>query len=281
MITKENIHDQITLIRPKDASKLRLGELWKARELFYFFAWRDIKVRYKQTFLGVGWAILQPAITAAIFTIFFNRIAKIDTGYINVPYVVFAYLGLTYWGAFSSATSNISNSIIGNSGVINKIYFPRLIPPFSAAALAIVDFAFAMIVFVVLIVLFGVSINIVGLLWIIPSVLALIFAALAMGLIFASLNVKYRDARSALPFIIQAMFFMTPVIYPISMIPQKYQILAYLNPATGPISSVKSAIFNQPIEWAGLSISLVCSLVLFTIGLIAFKKSERLFPDYL
>lgn len=281
MIEKDSIHKEITLIRPRDASRLRLNELWKARELFYFFAWRDIKVRYKQTFLGVGWAVLQPAITAAIFTVFFNRVAKIDTGSINVPYPVFAYLGLTYWGAFAAATSNVSMSIIGNSGVINKVYFPRLIPPFSAIALAMVDFAFAMFVFVVLVAIFSVQINLVGLLWIIPSLFLVMFASLSIGLIFASLNVKYRDAKSALPFIIQAMFFMTPVIYPITMIPEKYQLLAYLNPATGAITSVKSMLFSQPISWQGLAISTACSLVLFIVGLIAFKKSERLFPDYL
>jgi len=281
MSSEENVHNQITIIQPKDASRLRLTELWQARELFYFFAWRDIKVRYKQTFLGVGWAVLQPAITAAIFTIFFNRVAKIDTGSVNVPYAVFAYLGLTYWGAFSAATTNVSTSIIGNSGVINKIYFPRLIPPFSAVALAMVDFLFAMAVFIILVLIFGVSISLVGILWIIPSLFCLMFAALSMGLIFASLNVKYRDARSALPFIIQAMFFMTPVIYPITMIPDKYQMLAYINPATGPIVTIKNAMFNQPIDWTGFGISLACSVVLFTVGLIAFKKSERLFPDYL
>lgn len=268
-------------IGPKSGSKTGLRELWVYRELFYFFAWRDIKVRYKQTFLGVGWAVLQPMITAAIFTVFFNRVAKIDTGSLNVPYAVFAYLGLTYWGAFSGATSNVSNSILSNSGVINKVYFPRLIPPLAAIALAVVDFIFAIIVFFVLALIFGVSINIVGILLVIPTLLLLMFAALAMGLLFAALNVKYRDVRSALPFIIQAMFFMTPVIYPISMIPEKYQMLAYLNPATGPISAAKAALFGLPINWMGVLISFGVSVVIFIVGLWSFKKAERLFADYL
>lgn len=279
-MTRSQDNSAIT-IKNKQSYKINIKELWAYRELLYFFAWRDIKVRYKQTFLGVGWAVLQPMITAAIFTVFFNKVAKIDTGSINVPYPVFAYLGLTYWGAFSSATSNISNSIIGSSGVINKVYFPRLIPPLSAAALSVVDFFFAIIVFFALILLFRVDINFIGILWLLPSLALLMFAALAMGLLFAALNVKYRDVRSALPFIIQAMFFMTPVIYPITMIPPRYQTLAYLNPATGPISSIKSALFNMPINWTGVAISFGCSLVIFIIGIIAFKRAERHFPDYL
>lgn len=258
-----------------------LRELWVYRELFYFFAWRDIKVRYKQTVLGVGWAVLQPMITAAIFTVFFNRVAKIDTGSVNVPYPVFAYLGLTYWGAFSNATSNVSNSILNNSGVINKVYFPRLIPALASIVLSIVDFAFAIAVFFILIILFGVSISAVGFLWIIPTLGLAMFAALGIGLLFAALNVKYRDMRSALPFIIQATFFMTPVIYPISMIPERFQIYAYLNPAAGSISTIKAAFFGQAIYWEGLLVSIISSIVIFIIGFWAFKKAERHFTDYL
>jgi len=276
-----NVSENIIISSKRSSRQDSLKELWLYRELFYFFAWRDIKVRYKQTFLGIGWAILQPAITAAIFTIFFNRIAKIDTGSMNVPYAVFAYLGLSYWGAFTSATTNVSNSILNSSGVINKVYFPRLIPPLSSIALAIVDFCFAISVFIILVLLFGVSISLVGLLWIIPALALLMFAAFSIGLIFAALNIKYRDARSALPFIIQAMFFMTPVIYPVTMIPEKYQLLAYLNPATGPITSIKTILFNEPTNWTGVLISFAVSLLLFIIGIWAFKRTERLFPDYL
>lgn len=276
-----SVTDTIVISSKKRRHATGLRELWAYRELFFFFAWRDIKVRYKQTFLGIGWAVLQPMITALIFTVFFNRVAKIDTGSLNVPYPVFAYLGLTYWGAFSGATSNVSNSIITNSGVINKVYFPRLIPPLSAIALSVVDFLFAMLVFFVLILLFGVSISPMGILWLLPSLALLMFAALAMGLLFAALNVKYRDVRSALPFIIQAMFFMTPVIYPITMIPEKYQMWAYLNPATGAITSIKAALFSQPMNWTGLLISTCCSVVIFAVGIWAFKRAERLFPDYL
>jgi lipopolysaccharide transport system permease protein len=272
---------QDTIIKANASHKINFRELWLYRELFYFFAWRDIKVRYKQTVLGVGWAVLQPLITAAIFTIFFNRVAKIDTGVANVPYPVFAYLGLTYWGAFSGAVTNVSNSILNNIGVINKIYFPRLIPPLSAIALAFIDFCFAMVIFFVLVLIYHVHITLLGVLLIIPSLFLVMFSSFAIGIVFAALNAKYRDVRSALPFIVQALFFMTPVIYPITMIPQRFQIFAYINPATGAISTVKAGLFNQPINWAGLLISWISSILILLIGLWAFKRTERNFPDYL
>lgn len=258
-----------------------LRELWSSRELILFFAWRDIKVRYKQTILGAGWAVLQPLITALIFTVFFNRVAKIDTGSSAIPYPVFAYLGLTYWGAFSGGLSNVSNSILNNIGVINKIYFPRLVPPLSAIALSLVDFLFAIVVFFILILFFKVNISLVGVLMIFPSIFLAVFAAFAVGLTFAALNAKYRDVRSVLPFLIQALFFMTPVIYPITMIPKKFQIFAYINPATGAINSVKSALFNQPIDWKGLLISWISAFICLIIGVWAFRKAERHFADYL
>jgi lipopolysaccharide transport system permease protein len=276
-----SVTDTVLISANKRRRSTGLHELWVYRELFYYFAWRDIKVRYKQTVLGVGWAILQPMITAAIFTVFFNRVAKIDTGSLSVPYPVFVYLGLTLWGAFSSATTGVSNSILSNSGVVNKIYFPRIILPLASTALSVVDFFFAIIVFFLLLIIFGVSVSLLGYILLIPMLLLIIFAALGMGLLFAALNVKYRDVRSALPFIIQAMFFMTPVIYPVTMIPERFQMLVYLNPAAGPISTIKAAFFNQPIPWNGLALSFAVSLILFMIGYVAFKRAERHFPDYL
>lgn len=276
-----SVTDTIVISPNRKKYSTGLRELWVYRELFYFFAWRDIKVRYKQTFLGIGWAVLQPMITAVIFTVFFNRVARIDTGSLNVPYPVFVYLGLTFWGAFASATSSISNSILNNSGVINKIYFPRIIPALASVVLSIVDFFFAIIVFFVLCLIFGVNITLFGVAWIVPSMALLLFAALGIGLLFAALNVKYRDMRSALPFIIQATFFMTPVIYPISLIPERFQIYSYINPAAGAISSVKSALFGQPIYWNGLIVSLLSAIIIFIIGFMAFKRVERRFTDYL
>lgn len=260
-------------------NSINLRELWLYRELFFFFAWRDIKVRYKQTALGAGWAILQPLLAAAIFTLFFHRVAGISSGVQDVPYPVFAYLGLMYWNTFASGVNTVSNSLVSNSGVLTKVYFPRLIPPLAATALSIVDFFFAGVVFVFILVVFKVTPEMVGVLMMLPSLLLIVVSALGMGIFFAALNVKYRDVRSALPFIVQIMLFVTPVIYPISMIPEKFRELAYLNPAAGAISSVKAGIFGEPISWAGLLISWGSALTMLAIGVLYFKKAERNFAD--
>lgn len=271
--------NNITIIKPDTTSAFSLKELWLYRELIYFFAWRDIKVRYKQTALGVGWAVLQPLLAAAIFTIFFNRVAKIPSGSANIPYPVMAYLGMTFWNCFSGALGTVSNSLIASQGVLTKVYFPRIIPPLSATALSIIDFFFAILVFFGLLVAYRILPSIYGVLMLIPSLLLITLAALGLGLFFAALNVKYRDVRSALPFIIQTGFFVTPVIYPISMIPERFQIYAFLNPATGAISSVKSAMFGDPINWLGLLISWVSAFVMLGLGLWYFKRTEKNFVD--
>ena len=256
-----------------------MRELWLYRELFYFFAWRDIKVRYKQSALGVGWAILQPLLLAIIFTVFFHRIAGISSGDAAIPYAVFAFFGLMYWNSFSNALNTISNSLISNQGVITKIYFPRLIPPLAATALAIVDFFFASLVFIVILLVFGVRPPSLGLLLYLPSLALIVVASLGIGTFFAALNVKYRDVRAALPYIVQTLFFVTPVIYPISLIPIRFRELAYLNPAAGAISSVKAGLFHQPVDWKGLAISWAAASFLLILGIWYFKRTEKNFAD--
>lgn len=267
------------VIEANEKGRINWRELWLHRELFYFFAWRDIKVRYKQTALGAGWAILQPVLATGVFTLFFNRVAKISSGSASIPYPVFAYVGLMYWNVFANGVGTIANSVVGSSGVMSKIYFPRLIPPLSASALSVVDFFFAAIVFVLLMVGFGVVPHPWGILLFLPSLVLLVVASLGLGIFFAALNVKYRDVRSALPFIIQLLFFTTPIIYPITLIPHRFQIFAYLNPGCGAISSVKAGLFGQPINFAGLLLSWISALVLFYIGLWYFKRKEKTFVD--
>jgi len=271
--------DDTIVIEAGKTSRISIKELWLYRELFYFFAWRDIKVRYKQTVLGAGWAILQPLLAAGIFTLFFNHVAKISSGASNVPYPVFAYLGLMYWNAFAAALGTVSNSLLSNSGVLTKIYFPRLIPPLAATALSIVDFFFAAIVFFIIMLGYRVSPGWQGFALIIPSLVLLTVIALGVGLFFAALNVKYRDVRSALPFIIQIWFFVSPVIYPVSYIPARFQSLVYLNPVTGAISSVKQGLFHEANDWHGLLISWVVALIMLAIGLWYFKRTEKNFVD--
>jgi lipopolysaccharide transport system permease protein len=273
--------DDTLVIQAGKTNSFSIKELWLYRELIYFFAWRDIKVRYKQTILGAGWAILQPLLAAMIFTIFFNRVAKIGTGSANIPYPVFAYLGLMYWNAFSGSLTTVSNSLLSNAGVINKIYFPRLIPPLSATALSVVDFCFAVTVFFLLLAGYRILPGWEGVLLIIPSLFLAMVASFSIGLVFAGLNIKYRDVRSALPYLIQIAFFVTPVIYPLSLIPHRFQIYAYINPATGAIGSVKAGIFHQSPNWAGLLISWISTIAFLIFGLWYFKRVEKKLPDYL
>jgi len=225
--------------------------------------------------------VLQPLLAAGIFTLFFNKVAGISSGSSHIPYPIFAYLGLTYWNAFSGALNTVSNSLLSNAGVILKIYFPRLLPPLAATALSIVDFFFAGLVFAILPIIYRVPVQIEGLLLVIPSLLLILLTALGVGLFFAALNVKYRDIRSALPFITQIWFFVTPVIYPLTIIPKRFQMYAYLNPATGAITSVKAGLFNDPVSWKGLAISWMSAIVMTIIGVWYFKRMERNFVDYL
>lgn len=260
-------------------SSLNMRELWSYRELFLFFAWRDIKVRYKQTALGAGWAILQPFLATGVFTLFFNRVAGISSGSATIPYPVFAYLGLMYWNCFSGSLSTVSNSLVTAQGLITKIYFPRLIPPLAAVALSVVDFFFAGVAFVFILLIFKVQPDILGLAMILPSLALIVLGAFGMGVFFAALNVKYRDVRSALPFITQILLFVTPVIYPISLIPERFRIYAYLNPAAGAISAVRAAFFGEPINWAGFGVSVLGAVILIVIGLLYFKRTEKSFVD--
>jgi lipopolysaccharide transport system permease protein len=270
--------DNTTVIKAGQVGKLNLKELWLYRELFYFFAWRDIKVRYKQTAIGAAWAILQPLLATIIFTVFFNKVVGIKAGG-DIPYPVFAYLGLMYWNLFSSSLNTISNSLINNAGVITKIYFPRLLPPLSAGMLSLVDFFFAAVVFLGLLAVFGVFPDLLG---IFPAILAVVLIstfAVGLGIFFAAVNVKYRDVKAALPFLIQIMLFVTPVIYPIEAIPEKYRLLAYINPAAGAITSVRSGLFHSHVDWLGVGISIVVAIAVLIFGVWYFKRAEKNFVD--
>lgn len=269
----------LTIIEPGKGNRLSFSELWNYRELFLFFAWRDIKVRYKQTFIGAGWAILQPVLATGVFTLFFNRIAGIKSGAANIPYAVFAYLGLMYWNSFSSTINTVGNSLLSNTGVITKVYFPRLLPPLSAMALSVVDFFFAAVFFFVLMLGFKLPIHLSGVLLLLPALLLIQLAGLGLGIFFAALNVKYRDVRTALPFITQMLLFATPVIYPASLFPGKLQFLLNFNPAASAINIVRGAFFNMPINWRGVGMSILVVVVIMVLSLIYFKKAERNFVD--
>jgi len=267
-----------TIIRPKKIFHFSdLKELWTYRELLYFFTWRDIKVRYKQTFIGVAWAIFQPFITMVVFSVFFGSLAHIPSE--GVPYPIFVYVGLLFWQFFSNSLGDVSNSLISNASIVTKVYFPRIILPISNILTKFVDFLIASVILIGLMIYYGYTPHLSGLL-IIPVLLLISFlAALGGGLVLASINVKYRDVRYALPFFIQIMMFLTPVIYPPS-IAGKYSWILAINPMTGVIKGARGAILGtEPINWLliGISFGAVCLLSLF--GFYIFKKTERYFAD--
>jgi lipopolysaccharide transport system permease protein len=267
-----------TIIRPKKTFSLNdIKEIWQYRELLYFFTWRDLKVRYKQTAIGALWAIFQPFITMVVFSIFFGKLANMPSD--GIPYPIFVYVGLLLWQFFSSALSDTSNCLVSNQSIITKVYFPRLILPLAATITKLVDFFIASIILVGLMAYYHFLPNLLGLL-ILPLLLFISFlAAVSVGLFLASINVKYRDVRYALPFFIQILMFLTPVIYPAS-IAGKYSWILAINPMTGVLKAARAAILGgAPINWLLLFLSGITCFILLVIGLFYFKKTERYFAD--
>ena len=267
-----------TIIRPKKLFHFSdLKEIWQYKELLYFFTWRDLKVRYKQTAIGVTWAILQPFMTMVVFSVFFGGLAKIPSD--GVPYPIFVYVGLLFWQFFSSALSDTSMTLISNQTIITKVYFPRLILPISSVLTKLVDFAIAAVILVGLMFYYGYMPHLSGFL-LIPLLLIITFmASVGGGLFLAAINVKYRDVRYALPFFIQILMFVTPVIYPAS-IAGKYSTILALNPMMGVIQNARAALLGTaPINWTLLGISFIACFVLLLVGIYVFKKVERYFAD--
>ncbi|MFH1004988.1 MAG: ABC transporter permease [Bacteroidota bacterium] len=264
-------------IKPVGKLTLGLKELWEFRELFYFFTWKDIKVKYKQTVLGVLWAILQPFIMMVVFSVFFGKVIGVPSD--NIPYPIFAFSGLILWNIFSSGVSNASQSMVANANIIKKIYFPRLIIPISAILVALFDFIMAFIVYILLLVYYQFSISPLILLYFPLSILITVIATFGIGTFIAALNVKYRDFRYVIPFLIQLLFFLTPIIYPISMVPQWTKPFLALNPMVGAIDLLRSTIINNELNWQYVTISISSSVILFLFGLYYFRKTEYYFAD--
>jgi len=268
----------ITVIKPgKGWVPLHLRDLWNYRELLYFLVWRDIKVLYKQTVIGAFWAILQPFLTMIVFTIFFGKIAKIPSE--GIPYPVFSYSGLLLWTYFSSAVSSSGNSLVGSSNLITRVYFPRLIIPLSSALSGIVNYSIALVILIFMMFYYGFFPDFSIIL--LPLIVFLAFiSATGLGLWLSALNVKYRDVRYAMPFFIQLLLFATPVIYPVTIIPERFRWLLSLNPISGVIDAHRACILGyKSIDWFSLGISTTVALLIFISGLYFFRRTERFFAD--
>lgn len=251
-------------------------ELWSYRELLYFLTWRDVKVRYKQTLLGAAWAIVQPLFTMIIFSLLFGRLAGIDSA--GIPYPIFAFAGLLPWTFFSNAITNSSNSLVGSANLITKVYFPRLLIPTAAVIAGLVDLAIAFLLLIPLMIYYAVA-PALALLMLLPLVLLTTLLALGVGLWMSALNVKYRDVRYALPFLIQLWMFLSPIIYPSTLVPDKWRWLLLLNPMTGIIEGFRSALFGLSFNWQALVIATVITLGWLLYSTFAFGRVEKKFAD--
>ena len=269
--------EPLVVIQPSQSWRLlSLKDLWAYRELLFFLTWRDVKVRYKQTALGTAWAILQPLFMMIIFTIFFGRLAGIESA--GIPYPLFALAGLVPWTFFSNAITQSGNSLVGSSHLITKVYFPRLIVPAAAMLAGLVDFALAFVLFVVMMVYYSVAPT-THLLFLPVLILLTALFALGVGTWFAALNVKYRDVRFALPFLIQIWLFVSSVILPSSALPQKYRLLLMLNPMSGIIEGYRSALFGLPFDWPAIGAAAAITVAVLGYAIYSFARVERSFAD--
>lgn len=266
----------VRVIRAHRWAALELFDLWSYRELFYILAERDVKVRYKQSALGAAWAVLQPLLTMAIFTVLFGRLGRMPSA--GQPYAIFSYAGLLPWTFFSSVVTNSSNSLINNPNLITKVYFPRLLIPTSAVGAGLMDLMIASLMLLVIMPLYGARFHLTMIMFL-PLVALTAIVSAAVGIFTSALNVKYRDIRYALPFVIQTWMFLTPVIYPVSFLPQRWRWLLMLNPLSGIIEGFRAAIFGGPFDWQGLAISTVIIVALIMGAAYAFRRMELQFAD--
>jgi lipopolysaccharide transport system permease protein len=268
---------RIRLQRSDGWRALNLNELWRYRELLYFLSWRDIKVRYKQTALGVLWAILQPLLTMVVFSIFFGNLAKVPSD--GVPYPIFAFAALVPWTLFANALTQSSNSLVQSANLLKKVYFPRLIIPISSVLAGAVDFAFAFIVLLAMMLFYGV-VPTVNILWL-PFFLALTcVTALGVGLWLSAMNVKFRDVRYTVPFLTQFWLFATPIAYPSSLLSDPWRTVYGLNPMAGVVEGFRWALLGTqgaPSPMILVSVGVACLLLMS--GLYYFRRLERTFAD--
>lgn len=269
--------DATTIIRPpRGWQLLNWREVWAYRELLWVLTARDIKVRYKQTVLGAAWAIVRPVLTMLIFSVLFGYMAKMPSD--GLPYPVFVYAALLPWTFFAAAISTSGQSLVGSSHLVSKVYFPRLIIPLSSVGAGLVDLAISTVVLLLMMLWYGVgwTVN----LFAAPLLVAgLVFAALGVGTLLSALTVAYRDFTHLTPFMVQIWMYVTPVVFPASLVPEKWKWLLFLNPMTGLIEGFRSAFLGRPFDLTGLTTSLAIAAVVFVIGVAYFEKVERRFAD--
>jgi homopolymeric O-antigen transport system permease protein len=272
--------EPLVVIRPRRGLfDLDLSSVWHHRQLLYFFFWRDVKVRYKQTAIGAGWAILQPLTTMTIFTVIFGHLAKIPSD--GFPYAVFAYTGLLPWTFFAASLTRCSASVVGDGNLVSKVFFPRLIMPLAGPLSGLVDFAIGLVILGGLMGWYGLRPS--WALLALPLFLLLaVVTALAVGLFLAALNVRYRDVGYTVPFVIQIWMYMSPIVYPVSLVPERWRLLYSLNPMAGVIEGFRWALLGKAgPDLTAMLVSTVVIVTLLGAGVVFFKRHEPTFADFI
>ena len=258
-------------------SGLRIPELWQYRDLLYLFAWRDIKIRYKQTFFGVAWALLQPALLMILFTLFLGKLARVPSD--GIPYAPFVYAALVPWTLFAQAMTGASNSLVEGRDLVSKVYFPRLLLPLAAIASFMLDFAISFLLLIVLMVVYSIEPT-PAIIWLPLFVILALMTALAAGVWLSALNAKYRDVKYALPFLVQVWLFLSPVVYPTGLVPERWQLLYALNPMAGVVEGFRWTLLSTEAPRFGiLVVSTVVVILALAVGLFYFKSAERTIAD--
>jgi len=267
----------LVVIEPRKAwAPLNLLDLWTYRELFYFLIWRDVKVRYKQTLIGVLWVVIQPLMTTLIFTIFLGVLARIPSG--DIPYPLLVFTGILPWTFFSAAVAGSGNSLVSNAHLITKVYFPRMIIPGAAIGGRLLDFAIALIMLAGLAIYYGIPPT-KNLLMLPVIIVLLTIFCWGFGMWISAANVKYRDIGVILPVFVQLWMFVSPVAYPVTLIPQKWRWLHFLNPLAGMIEGFRSAALGLQFKWGPLIYAAAVTLILFVYAAYSFQRTERTFAD--
>lgn len=269
----------VRVLVPSSGASLRWGELWGFRELLLLLAWRDVSVRYKQTVLGVGWAILQPILMVVVFSLLFGRLAGLaERTPGGVPYPIYVCAGVLPWSFFAGAVGSGGNSLVNNINLVTKVYFPRLIIPFAAVAAGLVDLAVSMSVLLAMMAFYRVPVTWqLGLLPIV--VLGLLLIALGVAAAVAAATAEYRDFRHLVPFALQIWLFVTPVIYPAALVPERWRPLLALNPVAGLIEAFRASVLGQPPAWREASVAFALAACVFWAGSLHFRRVERRFAD--
>ncbi len=266
-------------IKPEESwLRIDLKELWQYREVFYLLVWRDLKVRYKQTLLGVLWVILQPVIATLILTVIFTKFGGIETG--GTPYVLFAFSGFVIWMYVNTSVSQASNSLVYHEQLVTKIYFPRMFVPASSVGSGLPDLFLTLLILFVAMLFYGVLLT-----WKILLVpLFLFFAllvALSMSLLISSLNVRFRDVKFIIPFLLQVWMFASPIFYPLGWVPERFQPIFAINPITGLLEGFRYVLFGNELNWVVLGISIISTILILVLSIFVFRKMEDDFADLL